>query len=212
MFDRVKKQLFMAKIMAEIKAQHNDQAFVDRLFFTEQAAEHLEVLRTSAYYRKDVEAPFIHGCHMLRQGIADAALDEATKATCGYLLIERLTKAQSNPAIWAIHIDLFSDMMGTIEAVLSDDEEFEDQENSSPELDDCILSSEFSSGRYVMSHYGTTSERVRDEPLNNKVKFIHRSDDLNTLKSLALVQTLGGIKVELWDSQTNTPIDVESLI
>ncbi|HEY9079373.1 hypothetical protein [Magnetovibrio sp.] len=110
MFGRMKRKMFAAKVMAEIKAQTGNQEFVDRLFSTDWTEEQLEHLRKHAYYRKDSAASFLYGCHMLHQGMLDDGFDTEMRAACCYFLTDRLRKANTNPQFWQQHILIFGNL------------------------------------------------------------------------------------------------------
>ena len=202
MFKHIKNRMFQAKIMAEIKAQYDDQAFVDSIFFTELATEHLEALRTSAYYRNDIEASFIHGCHILRLGIVDESLNSDIKTTCYELLNERLARARSNPAIWQKHAGIFKEMQELILLINDGVEQIEREDGTSRMSDDYLLSSEFSKGRYRLSYPVQTNEAASGVPLGNTVEYVCLSDDLDALQGMALMKRLGGVDARLIDTET----------
>lgn len=69
LFPRFVFRIFLSRIMAEIKAQHNDQGFVVRIISSDRVVAKLPMLWRDAYYRR-VEsagvATFIDSCFVLR--------------------------------------------------------------------------------------------------------------------------------------------------
>lgn len=110
MFSYITRRFFIAKIQAEIIAQHNDQKFVNTVCQTPEIIETLNVIQQHAYYRKDKNAPFLIACFVLGEGLASNSFDEETKSLCAKLLIQRLTKARGDPHFQMRHFSLFSDL------------------------------------------------------------------------------------------------------
>lgn len=107
MFEAFKSRIFIAKVMAEIKAQHADLEFIVRLFENTKNIEHLSVIKDQAYYRKDKVAPFIHACHILGESMDNPEFSEEDRKICASLLAQRLEKVSSNPAFRFQHIMIF---------------------------------------------------------------------------------------------------------
>ena len=100
MFLYLRRRFFAAKIMAELKAQINDQELIIILFSRDWTFKCLEKLRTTSSYRAEVHAPFIHGCAVLAEGVKDEGLDLKYRETCLSALGDRIRKAQSNFSYW----------------------------------------------------------------------------------------------------------------
>jgi hypothetical protein len=107
MFESIKLRLFVAKVQAELKAQYDDQSFVNRVCQLPENLEHLNVLREQAYFRKDRIAPFLAVCHILDASLNATALPLETRKICAALLGQRLQKASSDPHFRLRHIMIF---------------------------------------------------------------------------------------------------------
>ncbi|EGQ9483887.1 hypothetical protein F3532_24290, partial [Vibrio parahaemolyticus] len=65
MFGFLKNGLFLSKVQAELKAQYDDQYFVNTVCQHPEILEQVLVIKDEAYYRKDKDAPFITVCFVL---------------------------------------------------------------------------------------------------------------------------------------------------
>lgn len=110
MFDGLKLRFFVAKVQAELKAQYDDQQFVDSVCQLPTNFEQLDVIRQHAYYRKDSIAPFLAACHILYESLISAGLSLDTKKICAALLAQRLQKAAGDPQFRLRHIMIFGDL------------------------------------------------------------------------------------------------------
>lgn len=107
MFSAMSKRWFLAKIMAEVKAQHSNQDFVNRLVSSPDVLEAISGLNRLAYYRKRKDAYFLYACEALSVGMNDAGLSLEDQAICEFLLASRLQKANSDPHYYSQNILLF---------------------------------------------------------------------------------------------------------
>lgn len=110
MFERFKLRVFVAKVQAELKAQHNNQQFVNTVCGQPSNIEKLNTLREHAYYRGDRIAPFLATCEVLRSSLRLAELPKDVRQICASLLAQRLQKAATNPSFRLRHISLFGDL------------------------------------------------------------------------------------------------------
>ncbi len=107
MFETIKNRLFVAKIQAEIMAQHNDQDFVNEICQLPVNLEKIIFLREYAYFKKDRAAPFIVACEVLHASLYQNAISDSHKTICAALLAQRLEKVTSNPQFRLQHLMVF---------------------------------------------------------------------------------------------------------
>ncbi|MGI2856486.1 hypothetical protein ACRTDR_20280 [Shewanella algae] len=69
-----------------------------------------------------------------------------------------------------------------------------------------IVSSVFSEGRYELSYELEMVQRIRGKDLISKEPYVNRSDDLDGLKAMALMKSMGGVDVTLRDLNTGEVI------
>jgi|SRR5690606_14738854 hypothetical protein len=110
MFEAIKLRMYIAKIQAELKAQYNDQAFVNRVCQLPPIMEQLGEIRTKAYYKGQKIAPFLNVCFVLGEAMESDLLTQEDRAICARLLAQRLEKASSNPHFRSRHIMIFGDL------------------------------------------------------------------------------------------------------
>tara|TARA_R110000851_G_scaffold79856_1_gene175851 strand:- start:3134 stop:3478 length:345 start_codon:yes stop_codon:yes gene_type:complete len=102
--------MYFAKIQAELKAQYNDQAFVNRVCQLPHIMEQLGEIRTKAYYKEQKIAPFLNVCFVLGEAMESDLLTQEDRATCAALLAQRLEKASSDPHFRLRYIMIFGDL------------------------------------------------------------------------------------------------------
>jgi hypothetical protein len=110
MFELIKARVYIARVQAELKAQYDDQAFVNRVCQLPENLKQLRVLREQAYYKKERIAPFMNVCHILGESINSDSLSEGDREICASLLAQRLQKAATDPQFRLRHIMIFSDL------------------------------------------------------------------------------------------------------
>lgn len=71
-----------------------------------------------------------------------------------------------------------------------------------------IVSSVFSEGRYELSYELEMVQRVRGKDLVSKEPYVNRSNDLEGLKAMALLKSMGGVDVILKDLSSGQVITV----
>ena len=79
------------------------------------------------------------------------------------------------------------------------------QRSTEPE-DDVIVSSEFPSGRYQLSYTVYVKERIRGEERKIGTKYAMRSDNLDNLKTFAMMHKVGGDEVMIEDLESGEQI------
>ncbi|CAB3754912.1 hypothetical protein [Paraburkholderia humisilvae] len=115
MFTAIRARWFEARVRAELKAQHNDQAFVNAAFKRLDIAREMERMRGSALARGKPGA-FLIACKVLAINAADPENDPVTQMLCASLLSARLQKARSNPSFH----DAFSGYLDEVETLSHD--------------------------------------------------------------------------------------------
>ncbi|MCP5161212.1 MAG: hypothetical protein H6999_12690 [Hahellaceae bacterium] len=110
MCEAIKLRMYFAKIQAELKAQYNDQVFVNRVCQLPHIMEQLGEIRTKAYYKGEKIAPFLNVCFVLGEAIESDLLTQEDRAICAALLAQRLEKVSSDPHFRLRHIMIFGDL------------------------------------------------------------------------------------------------------
>lgn len=81
-------------------------------------------------------------------------------------------------------------------------ESIQESEDQSQSNDDPVVSSVFSEGRYELLYHVELTQRIRGKEYITKEPYVSRSNDLDSLKSMALMKQLGGVSVTLKDLKT----------
>jgi hypothetical protein len=110
MFEGIKVRMFLAKIQAELKAQYNDQRFVNRVCQLPSTLEQLGALRTQAYYKDRKEAPFLTVCFILGEAMESDQLSLEDREISASLLAQRLEKVSSDQQFRLAHIMIIGDL------------------------------------------------------------------------------------------------------
>lgn len=110
MFESIKLRLFVAKVLAELEAQHNDPAFAKLICLAPSNLEHLNTLREAAYYRKDKIAPFLATCHILAESLNLNEIPNEEKKICAFLLAQRIEKASNDRHFWVKHVVILTSL------------------------------------------------------------------------------------------------------
>jgi hypothetical protein len=110
MFQAVKNRWFVAKVQAEIMAQHDDQHFVNHICQLPNNIEQLIFMNEHAYFRRDAVAPFIAACHVLCESLSQAEVSDQHKIICAGLLAQRLQKVSSNAQFRLKYLMIFGKM------------------------------------------------------------------------------------------------------
>jgi len=82
MFEAIKLRMYFSKIQAELKAQYNDQAFVNRVCQLPHIMEQLGKIRTNAYYKGQKIAPFLNVCFVLGESMESDLLTQEDRHLC----------------------------------------------------------------------------------------------------------------------------------
>lgn len=110
MFYVFRLRLFIAKVQAELKAQYDDQDFVNRICQIPTNMEALATIKDSAYFRKEKVAPFLAVCHVLGESMYSEDLAQEERTICASLLAQRLEKVDGDPHFRMIHLMVFGDL------------------------------------------------------------------------------------------------------
>ncbi|SAL28626.1 hypothetical protein AWB68_01405 [Caballeronia choica] len=110
MLTAVKTRWFQSKVQAEIKAQHNDQAFVNTVFNRVDVLRELDRLRNDPVLARAKTGPFLAACKVLALNVAATDSEPIVQMQCANLLGERLRKARSNNAFYEAHKAFFSEV------------------------------------------------------------------------------------------------------
>ncbi len=102
--------MFVAKVQAELMAQHKDQHFVNHICQLPEHIDQLVSIREQAYFRRDATAPFIAACHVLCASLTNIAVSEQDKVICASLLAQRLEKVAGNPPFRLKFILIFGEI------------------------------------------------------------------------------------------------------
>lgn len=113
MFQVLKNRIFVAKVQAEIMAQHNDQHFVNHVCQLPQTIEQLAFINEHAHFRKEAVAPFIAACHVLCESLSLPEVSHQYKIICAGLLAQRLQKVSTNPQFRLKYLMVFGKMEET---------------------------------------------------------------------------------------------------
>lgn len=74
-----------------------------------------------------------------------------------------------------------------------------------------VASSVFSEGRYELSYYVEIAQKLRGKEYIIKEPYVSRSNDLDSLKSMALMKQLGGVSVTLKDLKTGKELQTTEM-
>lgn len=120
MFDVLRLRIFVAKVQAEIKAQHNDQGFVNFVCQQPDVIEELNRIRKNEYYRSLKIAPFLAACKVLAMNAYAQDSPLEIKMLSATLLQSRLRKARANPEFYEIHQMAFDEIEDLYHAAIED--------------------------------------------------------------------------------------------
>ena len=110
MFEVLKYRWYLARVQAELKAQYNDQEFVDLICQLPSNQEKLHHLHKHAYYRKEKIAPFMAVCFVLSESLESSVLPHDKKTICAELLGQRLQKISTDPHFRMRHIEFIDEL------------------------------------------------------------------------------------------------------
>ncbi|MDR6984322.1 hypothetical protein J2X32_002966 [Rheinheimera pacifica] len=110
MFEKFKRKIFLAKIQAELKAQYNDQDFVDTVCQHPKIIEKIKLIKEQAYYRNDKIAPFLTVCFILGEAAFTDDFPKDIREISLSLLAKRLIKVGGDPQFKLRHIMIFGDL------------------------------------------------------------------------------------------------------
>lgn len=206
MFEAIKQRIFFAKIQAELKAQYNDQEFVNRVCQLPPTMRLITDSREHAYFEGTKIAPFLYVLILLGEAVNSELLREEDRNLSASLLADRLSKANSNPAFQLAHISVIHEA----EKRLS---QWDQRRANSPvpEISELDCNDDFirGSGRYELRYKIELVQKIRGKDLISEETSGLRSDDLDGLKSMAFMHKLAGKEVELKDLVTGKSITID---
>lgn len=107
MFAYLKLRFFVARVQAELKAQYDDQEFVNLICQHPANLETLADIEQHAYYKKTTISPFLATCQILGGSLDLADIAFEKRLICCELLSQRLAKARRDPHFRLQHIMIF---------------------------------------------------------------------------------------------------------
>lgn len=110
MFAVIRMYLYMMRVQAELKGQHNEQAFVNLVCHRPATIEDLRTLREEAYFRTDKIAPFMGVCRVLSNALTDLDLPFDARRTSASLLAQRLIRIGNDPQFRLRHLMIFGEL------------------------------------------------------------------------------------------------------
>lgn len=114
MFEILKLRIFVARVQAELKAQHNSQSFVNLICQHPKNLEILDDINRRSYFRKTKIAPFLAVCQILGESLDLADLPFEQRMECAQLLAQRIEKVRRNNSFHLQHILLFGNLEETL--------------------------------------------------------------------------------------------------
>lgn len=206
MFEGIKKRLFFAKIQAELKAQYNDQQFVNRVCQLPPTVKLILDSRNKSYFKGTKIEPFLWCLIVLGEASTSNLLSSENRNLSASLLADRLTKSNSNPSFRIEH----SDIISQAEAQLSNWKSTIKQThraNAGGDSDNIDLTR--GTGRYELRYKVEMVQKIRGKELISEQVTGVRSDDLDELKSMAFMHNLAGKEVEILDLKNNNFIPID---
>lgn len=206
MFEGIKQRMFFAKIQAELKAQYNDQQFVNRVCQLPPTVRLIAESREHAYFEGTKIAPFLFVLIVLGEAVNSDLLREEDRNLSASLLTNRLSKANSNPAFRIAHISVILKAEESLSKWGQKRTNSPVSEISESNDDDNFIRG---SGRYELRYKIELRQKLRGKELISEETSGLRSDDLNGLKSMAFMHKLAGKEVELRDLATGQSIAID---
>lgn len=206
MFEAIKQRMFFAKIQAELKAQYNDQQFVNRVCQLPPTMQLITESRKHAYFEGAKIAPFLYTLIVLGEAVNSELLHEEDRNLSASLLAARLSKANSNPAFRIAHISVIHEVEKSLSKWNQRKINSSIPEVSEPDGNDDFIRG---SGRYELQYKIQLVQKMRGKDLISEETSGLRSDDLDGLKSMAFMHKLAGKEVKLKDLTTGKSIAID---
>lgn len=206
MFEAIRQRMFFAKIQAELKAQYNDQQFVNRVCQLPPTMRLITESREHAYFEGTKIAPFLYVLIVLGEAVNSELLREEDRNLSASLLASRLSKANSNPAFRVAHISVIQEAEESLSKWDQRKTNSPVPEISEPDGNDDFIRG---SGRYELRYKIQLVQKIRGKDLISEETSGLRSDDLDGLKSMAFMHKLAGKEVKLKDLATGKSIAID---
>lgn len=203
MFEAIRQRMFFAKIQAELKAQYNDQQFVNRVCQLPPTMRLITELRGHAYFEGTKIAPFLYVLIVLGEAVKSELLREEDRNLSASLLFDRLSKANSNPTFRIAHISVIYEAEESLTKWHQRGTNLPTPDISEPDGKENFIRGR---GRYELRYKIQLAQKIRGNDLISEETSGLRSDDLDGLKKMAFLHKLAGKEVELKDSVTGKSI------
>ncbi len=96
MFDSIVLRFRIAKVQAELKAQHNDQLFVNEICQDYNSVNIINFYFQDSLFRKKKDAAFLVVCAILAKAILSKDMDDSSREVCCLLLRDRVDRINSD--------------------------------------------------------------------------------------------------------------------
>ncbi len=206
MFEGIKLRMFFAKIQAELKAQYNDQQFVNRVCQLPPTMRLIAESRDHVYFEGTKIAPFLYVLIVLGEAVTSDLLPEEDRNLSAALLADRLSKANSDPGFRIAHISVIHEAEEKLSEWGAKRADPTDQKDSDMNEDDDLIRG---TGRYELRYKIEIVQKLRGQEFTSLETSGLRSDDLDGLKRMAFMHKLAGKEVEIRDLIAGTSIPVD---
>lgn len=206
MFEAIRHRMFFAKIQAELKAQYNDQQFVNRVCQLPPTMRLITEFREHAYFEGTKIAPFLYVLIVLGEAAKSELLREEDRNLSASLLADRLLKINSNPAFRVAHISVIHEAEASLSTWNHRRIKSPLPKNAEPDSSDEFI---HGSGRYELRYKIELIQKVRGKDSISEENSGLRSDDLNGLKRMAFMHKIAGKDVTLKDLTTGKSIAID---
>ncbi|MEO5606704.1 MAG: hypothetical protein ABIR13_03865 [Polaromonas sp.] len=206
MFEVIRQRMFFAKVQAELKAQYNDQNFVNRVCQLPPTMRLIAESREHAYFDGTKIAPFLYVLIVLGEAVTSELLPEEDRNLSAALLKDRLSKANSNPGFRIAHISVIHEAEQKLSTWEEKRAHSPVSEGADSDSDDDFIRG---TGRYELRYKIELVQKLRGKKITSEEISGVRSDDLDRLKSMVFMHSLAGKEVELRDLTTGEVIAVD---
>ncbi|SUB83054.1 Uncharacterised protein [Pragia fontium] len=109
MFNSIVLRFRIAKVQAELKAQHNDQRFVNEICQDYNSVNIIDFYFQDSLFRKRKDAGFLVVCAILAKAICLKNIDDPNREICYLLLRDRVDRINSDSQYASQNSDILSD-------------------------------------------------------------------------------------------------------
>lgn len=206
MFEGLKLRMLLAKIQAELKAQYNDQQFVNRVCQLPPTVKLITDSWEGAYFRGTKVEPFLYVLVVLGEAVSSDLLSLDERNLCASLLNDRLSRVRDDIRF----ISTFGSIYHTAEDRLSEwgrkrasgANSYQTEKIS----DDSFIRG---SGRYELRYEIELNQKIHGISIGSKEISGMRSDNLDGLKKMAFMHRMAGKNVEIIDLATGKSVAIE---